>query len=1564
MKKLSTTPDLFARYSVLSSFAEQDFALRPTLQGVVAQFFKDALQDKYPDLSIASAVLWIAEPLVGQSCNYRVMALADVLIQSFIDAAPVCLIEGFHCLTTNSQVPQLHRLPVDMAQVQRLANDCAPQVIEAYKQALARFYSEARAPAISPFQWLQQVLRVGLHMMTQTPESLPGLTEAQLAALAAVAAFPDKTARLRMAEETPLHAYLITVECTQAKDTVRFKMPGAALITRQIADRQLIISYSQAQGIQVFDSMQGFAVALARRLRETLTGSLFTWSLHEPDGNFFTGLALTLLDQQLRQMALLGQTAQTQHWSVGRLEQALDTAGAMVGFFSQQERPELHRIMSKLPAWLKQAAAQDQLAYSNLMAAQAMEQKQSLGQTFLDGIVSLPAYATQVLNQRIQHQYPQSSVDVSKIEIHDVSIDNLQMGWLTQEVIPLPEFALMYIGGKPAGLMTVGTQEGQSLPAWLTSGYIKNLLEELDIGSQYIALVKRLLMDDPVESTRRRALYKRQLSTQLPMLALEKKIKSQAGFTDSGWQMLDRLLSDDPASLLCVRFLGFHAYEGARADYVANMFVFGPRDIQSGPFVLYRPFAGEALLEFPTLAALMMAIKQPGELQDLVLAWLDDDARGYYADGGFDRPHLESVLMEGYLALLPRSPASLSTQPVQGDIFDAMYTANADALMTLSDRQTVSRSERRWILLKRYAWGVFNGLTFFVSGPLQKTAWLFQTLISLHSGLQARIDGDKQAATQTVIDLLFTISLALLHEGLRFNAKANEVLREAAPVDEPMFELSDDEKPAPVEAPEAAPLRPKKVPDIEGQALGRFSVLDFSWFSPSLQLTESQRSLLETFVAQVDLGQGAPIEAGPLKGVIKFQDKFFVQLDAKAYRVTRQADSLVLQDNLQPERLGPPLKQDSSGHWSLDLRLGLRGGGPKKRIQALREEKRQKVAELIEQEERLLSDLKKRESVLMLTEELLRKSPENRATFLDRLEIEVGLWRKGILELIRVKGKNHKLVPVEGYEQIIQEAWIKLVMKLFRLQNIFEETLQELPVANVHATYLQELFELIEGIKNGSSAAYEQWVLKLKDAQLLEARLFKNSVYESAAITEILKRPLPKDSPLASLSETSRRQYFDRHWGAVYLETLSELLIRRDATDLMPEEQFAFDLFGQGTLADIAWSQVQLRYQDILYSNEHLDFFDSAIQQYNMAEGVCRNLMELGSEHFRNEYLSAIVEVIDHLRDFAESQMETLIRESESSSSEQDEPRPGPSRLAGEASTVSRAPNPRQRIIKTTRKQTLVGIKRDSPADLDSEIVDVAEGIDGLNIRSYRQVEGGEWEEFGSSRPPTLQASHVKTLDKLEADARMLLGRFTRAILDNRASAATAKIPVEIEEILVFKARSMEEVSRQIEQLVMSIPEQSESLTEEHRTVLLALSGELKTSAAKLRAEGISLRTQIIKRLPPTGPSVEYLHTQGEVTITATGPRRHLSKGQRKDYLQEYAVNDKHGKAMWFAHFHYATMDTPASDFDVAHLKTAEQRTLSEQALYANARTAHEYIQVYRAKLDPALAQRLFLSAP
>lgn len=1573
MKTLSSTPDLISRYSILGRFAVQNFAPRPTFHGVVARLFKDALKEKYPSLNVDFAQLSIAEPFPypnsiyastnGEPQAYRLMAPVDMMIQSFIDSAPVNLVPGFHRLTTEPVLQDTHPLAVNMDDVEQIINDHSPFLIDFYQQALTFFWSEASNGNISPFQWLVQTLQTALSVSALDKNRVSALSNDEAVALAVVASFPDKVERLKSTEETPLHAYLVNIQLDRTNAQRFYPLPGVMVVTREMPDRTLVLSYSQSQGIEQHTSLEAFGMFLAASLRATVTTTEFTWRLYEPLGNFFSALALTMLDSHTQDIKVLGEASQSERWSVERLAQVMNNAGEMFQLFSKDEQSYFKHVLRALPEWLSQAGSKDQLAYSKLMVAQVTWQKQVQGQTFLDGIEPLQEYAKKILTLRILEDYPQSTIDVSEIEVHDVFVENLQFAIFTEEVSPLPEFALKYIGGKPAGLMSIVHYKNQPLPTWLTSHYIKGLLSELDIGSEYIKLIKRLLIDDAAEVVRRKALFISQLRVQLSLLALEKKIKGESGFTDKGWLIVLRLMRDDsevPVSngQLCVRLLGFHAYDGSATDFVSNMFVFGAVQIESGPFILYRPFADEPLLEFATWTALMDAIKSPGELQELILAWLDDRARRFYVDGGFQRPHLEGVTLEGFMAVFPRDPATIDTQCLEGNYFEAMFDSNANALVTLADKQTVSTSERRWILFKRYAWTVFNGLTFFVSGPLQKAAWIFQTLMSLDEGLEARIDGDKDAATQTVIDLLFNIALALLHEGLTFKAQANERIRSKAPVDEPIFELYSEKKipqasrvnvPAPAQKQMAEIISPN------------YPELDFSWFSPQRHLTQNQQTVLDTFAVDIDLTQGTQIEVGPLKGVIDFQGKSFVQMAGKIYQVSRDVDGLVIQDDNQPLRLGPRLRSNEAGQWSVDLRLGLRGGGPKKRIQQKRADIAKQIGVFEEEAEQLMENYRRRERLLDITDALMEKAPERHTQLLERYESEFKEWLSSAKEVIRVADMVNTIAPLDHFEKILKMAWSKIVVKQSTLQVHLETELHTLPVSHLSSSRFSTLNDAIKKLEDGDRVPYEHWVNNLKQAEKIEERLFKNAVRQREAIAILKVKGLQKDSTLTEMMSKPSREYFAQYWAAGYLETLNELLTRPDESELLPEEQLSFDFFANGSLVDTALAQMSLGDDDVAPAREHIEVLESAIKQYNLAEGICFNLMELHSEHFRNEYLPSMISTVLYLRAFAEEQLSILIQTFETPALELEAPRPGPSRLSRPVATKPASSTSQKKVFKTTDKQTLIGVRRDSSSDSSGEIVDVTEGISNLIVHSYRKTEDNEWQVIESTRLSTAKVSHSKTLTRLEADARVLLGRVESALRESRAYAARSKIAVEIEEILVFKGRSLDEAARQIDQVVNASSPDIEPLPAERKTTAMALSAELKSNAERLREEGKKLRIEIIKRLPPTGPGVEYLKDQGEVNITQTGPRRHLSKGLRKDYLQEYSIRGMDGKALWFAHFHYATADALANDFEVAHLKTAEQRRLSEQALYAKAQSAHEYVEIYRAKLDRTLATRLFL---
>ena len=1583
MKTLSSTTDLISRYYVMGSFAAQTFAPHPTFQGVIAQFLNEQWLAKFPTRRVDINRVTLAEqvpfpdPFSSQAdtapLRYRDMPLIDVMIQSYIDGTPVRLLPGVHRLSSDALVDDLHLLSVGIEQVQSLINDCAPLLVQAYQYALTRYWSEQGERSPSPVRWLSQVLQGGLTSAVQHSNPRRGLSPEQAVALTVVASFPDKAERLLGSEETPLHAYLVTVARNPADLSDAVHLPGLMLVTRQMPGRLLVLSYSPEQGIERFDSIEAFGLSLSRYPQSRAAGDSFNWGLHEPDGHFFTALALTLLDQKIEETGGIGIKAQQERWSVEQLELSFDDAGAMFPFFSHQERPYFEHVLSKLPSWLAQASALDQLAYSKLMIAQVMWQSQSKGQTFLDGIDSLPAFAGQMLTASIKLQHPHSAVEVTRIDIHQVVIENLTLGSTREEITPLTEFALSYTGAKPSTLMAVVGREGEALPDWLTVDYVKNLVDELDIGPRYIALLKQTLVDDEAQTDRRLALYKSQLSLQLSLLALEKKIKGESGFTSSGWRLLHRLMRPDALlsaqnGRLCVRPLGFHAYADAPMNPVANMFVFGPQAIESGPFILYAPYARESLREFATWAALLDAIKQPGELQNVVLAWLDDQARGLYSDGGFERPHLESVLLEGVLSLLPRSPATLSTQYLRGDYVEAMFQAHVDTLITLADHTTVSTSQRRWNLFKLCAWTLFNGLTFFAWGPWQQAAWLFQTLISLRGGLQSLQAGDKQAFTQAVIDALFNISLALLHESLNFNGQLNDRLRIKTPVDEPVFTLFDDEAGAPVEKPAPIALTPKKLPDSHPATAVQSSALDFSWFSPNLQLTPRQRQDLATFAVNIDLNQGLKNEAGPLQGIISYQGKSYVQLDGQAYRVTSQVDGLVIQDSKQPERLGPRLRRIQAGQWGLDMRLGLRGGSPKKRLEQARDEKIKLCDEIVTEIAQLQLQGTQQERPLKVTEGLLELSGALRADFVTRYEADLKPWAEGHKKKLGLMARAETIISVPGVNKAIQEGWTALALRYFKLHGYLEKQHKALPMGASSTVYFDARELALQGIKAGNPALYERWIEEVKQIEILESRLFNQVDNQLEVLGKIRKESLPKGSDLLTLLAYPLRDLFTRNWVVRYLETLCELVLKKDASGVTVEEQRAFSVISQSSLINFAWSHIGLAREKEGYAAEHFALLEGSIKAYQEVESICLNLQTLHSDFFRNEYLASLEEVVIHLRTFAETQLAMVIRDSESSSSELDEPRPGPSRLMRPVRTKSKSEMLRQRTFKTMTEQTFSGTLREPVAGTSADIVDVgAQSGDGLprSLAAYRRLEGDQWESISSSGPPSPIPelnSMRKNLARLMGDGRSLLARVDSAILENRARAVTSNIPLELEEIMEFKARSLEAIAQKIDEVVAEQSAEYTALGQEDKALTPTLSRELKAGALKLRAEGRALRISRLKQLPPTGAGVEYLKMQGEVVIAAVGGRRYLSKGQRKDYLQEFSIKDRQGHELWFAHVHYPTLGAAVNDFDVAHLKLADQRFLSEKALYAKARDPHDYIAVYRAKMDREQVIRVFLA--
>jgi len=200
------------------------------------------------------------------------------------------------------------------------------------------------------------------------------------------------------------------------------------------------------------------------------------------------------------------------------------------------------------------------------------------------------------------------------------------------------------------------------------------------------------------------------------------------------------------------------------------------------------------------------------------------------------------------------------------------------------------------------------------------------------------------------------------------------------------------------------------------------------------------------------------------------------------------------------------------------------------------------------------------------------------------------------------------------------------------------------------------------------------------------------------------------------------------------------------------------------------------------------------------------------------------------------------------------------------------------------------------------------------------------------------------------------------AMLDDHLRRAehykkSSRHPQEVQEVLDYEAARYDKLATELDQAIAAQPESARTTADQ------ALASDMRKAGERLSALGQTLRHQLSLELPPTHGNLEYLLNQRQVNVAKLGGRTRL-KGERQDFIQEYAINDPKGYPVWYAHFHYPTADTAGADYTAAHVKTREQRKQSYYSLLAKAQGPQAVVDVHRGLIGKALAQRWFLSFP
>ncbi|WP_085684533.1 MULTISPECIES: dermonecrotic toxin domain-containing protein [unclassified Pseudomonas] len=199
----------------------------------------------------------------------------------------------------------------------------------------------------------------------------------------------------------------------------------------------------------------------------------------------------------------------------------------------------------------------------------------------------------------------------------------------------------------------------------------------------------------------------------------------------------------------------------------------------------------------------------------------------------------------------------------------------------------------------------------------------------------------------------------------------------------------------------------------------------------------------------------------------------------------------------------------------------------------------------------------------------------------------------------------------------------------------------------------------------------------------------------------------------------------------------------------------------------------------------------------------------------------------------------------------------------------------------------------------------------------WEQGSNGKYRLLSSpARPPT---PVERNLQALLTEARTRLDRLPVYEIKVNTHARQDMLPVDLEHMMVSEADELIRRAQRIEPIDAQNP-------------LIAI---LRGKATELRIRGRQMRTrQSLNSKNPTDGMLDDLIGQNAVDIQKAQPLKNLGKRKdgRIDYLQEYKIRDltqAQPRLLWYAHFHYTKATPGFRDFEKAHLKLPEHRSMT-----------------------------------
>lgn len=1529
---MSVSPSPFTQLALNASLAgpiARQFSVRPSLRDIALQI----IEGQWRERQIAGplpAGLSLYRRTAAQ--GYRVDSLSDVLIERYCLQSSINLSPDLDFLSPlrGAEFPQA--VKVDLHAVETLLNECGPWLLDEYKRALVAFWCEGRGTSPSPWQWLSDHLQAQCIDAAALQLKLGTLDNLESVTARVIALHPQASQRAAFANLAHVGVWLLNLDMT-ASQWLEPELASAVLIQRPLPEQQrdLLLVFTLAGRLHRFSSRQDLAQALAQSW-ERGSSEPFHLNLYKTDQSIFEVQARLLLEQQLVLIETIARAPQPPGAnSVARLVARVDEATALIEVGAENARQTQMLYQSQLPDWLRTASQADQHAYGNALIRLAQVQQQSAGKSFMYDLPEIIDYAAQAAREAILADHPEATaLKVQDIEIVNVQVSAASMGSGGSFVpagtrktvrMSLAQFALANLSALRAGTTAVQLLDDAPLPNWLTVDYLRELVGRLDVGKAYPALLQRCLLDDTQASTERQQLFVDQLRVQLPLLALEQYLRKANGVSAQGVSLVNALCDPDKGRAQPVRLypLGFMRRKGALADEVRNAYLIeGPTSGQ-GPCVLYRPLLRDPLREFTSRHAFFEALCDAGELQDDILARLDDKARPIYAKGGFEQPHVVRYFPGAEFAPFEiPPPAQIDQRLVGAPVLEHVYRASAKEMVALANEQSVSDDENRWIGYQELGWLMFNTLLPFLSGQVAIAAWMVQLFAELKQELE-----DDQTADQgkQLVSLLF--NTALLVFSLEVETSA--------------FKLQRPKPGIPAGRPVDQVLRAPGVQALSSPSGAPLANLDYSWSAAGLRPSTAQRVLIDRFKTPVDRSKlGSAVPHGRWQGLFVHEERWLAEIEAAFYEVVPGEEGAQVVD--EQGREGPWLYQKSPGQWDFDLKLRLRAGMPlNSRVQRMREANRQRVSRLETEQADLLAQ--RLAGSLQLAEDLKRIAstevprPENVQLYASNLRVQyerlsladAGLKTLNELQTVSNFANRHLRNQFEMASNRIQ--------LLYALRNQFLDS--KASVRKIRTLKGQD--QLREIVEQPDSARYQRLMTEFRHSKAIVDEVIASHEQIIAARREIKLQLRLGEVMVTKLETLMGEEPAYLSWKSTEIGMQGALILdaeRGAGGDLLYDTVVSARLALQG--------QAELEKPARFTHEKRIEILDGSARKFAMAREGLRNYQASGRTAAAQPLLAAYEETLRALQSSAENQLADLIRVQ-------------PEEVEESVPQPSHAPI----LIKTRNRGVVVGHRRAAEGGR-AETVVVIDPIESDELARFEEsAEPGVWQAISpqaaqTSAPRPMLSSLLKRSGKLLAEA-------DRQVQRARVQARTASIAVEMQEILALQARPLESLAQQIE-ASLTVDNAVDSAVNGSDAAVQAKA--LSDKALELYEEGRQLRIAILKRQPPSASRVAYLKAQGEVRIARPKGREATAKvkGRAQDYLQEYVISDLAGKPLWYAHFHYASQEAPLADFTAAHLKTREQRFERGHYQLSNEQDNQKVIQVYRSRIDKASAEQMFFN--